>query len=312
MELQSELEQAARKIRDFGSTVPFGKVDAKKDAELAEKFVPEGHYPQLLWFVHGEPTSYHRSLRKSASIVDFVLALDRDPMATVSSEEEVRNFNRAVFAQLPRSSPHFKALEVVAAKHMDTVAFAFKEAEGENITWVSDSSQSIGYEGEITQPKFERWLRSRLVKSEPPPSSGSKYGGSRVVVGQTFEDMVLRPDEDVFLLIYASWCGYSRKFMPIWEEFAIRTASVPHLMVMKMDGDQNGSPIHETFSWTSYPKVFFLKAGTETPTEFHGNRTVENLAEFANEHGSQRFELDGSFDPDSLAKVLSGEDEAEL
>ena len=31
-------------------------------------------------FTHGEPTQYHRSLRTSKAMADFVLALDRDPM----------------------------------------------------------------------------------------------------------------------------------------------------------------------------------------------------------------------------------------
>lgn len=35
---------------------------------------------------------------------------------------------------------------------------------------------------------------------------------------------------------------------------------VKHLVVAKMDGDQNSSPLMEDFSWSSYPHIFFVKA----------------------------------------------------
>jgi len=108
------------------------------------------------------------------------------------------------------------------------------------------------------------------------------------VVGSTFEEMVLRADKDVFLLIYAPWCGWSRKFIPTWESLARRAASVPHLVVAKMDGDRNGSPYPEDFSWNAYPTVFFVKAGSRKPIVFHGNRTEARLLEFARQHGSSK------------------------
>jgi len=139
------------------------------------------------------------------------------------------------------------------------------------------------------------------------------YGGSLIVVGQTFEELVLQPAKDVFLLVYASWCGFSRKFMPIWEEFAIRAAHVTSLLVMKIDGDLNSSPLREEgFDWRSYPTVFFVKAGTKVPIAFDGERTVEQLSVFANDHGSQRFVIDPTVDQDKLSRALNGDELAEL
>ena len=40
----------------------------------------------------------------------------------------------------------------------------------------------------------------------------------------------------------------------------IPLGQVKHLVVAKMDGDQNSSPLQEEFSWTSYPHIFFVKA----------------------------------------------------
>merc|ERR1711971_322891 len=101
-ELMTELDGGVRKVRDLGCTVPVGKVDTAAEEELADRFVPTGRLPQLLWFLHGEPTSYHRNLRTAKSISDFILALDRDPIIMVENEEEVRNYNKAVFARTPQ------------------------------------------------------------------------------------------------------------------------------------------------------------------------------------------------------------------
>jgi len=287
-ELNLELEAAIRDARDSGSKVAIGKVSVQREPELAKKYVPNGPYPQLLWFQNGEPTQYHRQLRKSKNILDFVLALDRDPIQTFESEEEVRkSVNRAVFAQLPKDSPMYKTLEAVAQKHMDTVEFAFRDTSGMNIRWLEDGKEGEehAYTGKADKEEFEHWVRRQLTRSEPLPEP--QAGDSVVVVGHTFEEMVLRSDgKDVFLLIYAPWCGFSRKFFPIWETMARRVASVEHLVVAKMDGDRNGSPYPEDFSWNAYPTVFFVKAGERKPSVFHGNRTVPRLLNFAREHGS--------------------------
>jgi len=290
-DLHSELQSAVREVRGFGCQVPVATVDANAEEALANRFVPNGPYPHLMWFRHGEPTQYHRTLRKSKNIMDFMLALDRDPLREAASEEEVtKGVNRAVYAQLPKASPMYKVLEVVASKHMDTVEFTHHEGSEGTIRWIEEEKQPAVYSGEATVEGLEHWVRGLLTKSEPLPEP--QDGDSVIVVGQTFEDIVLRPDKDVFLLIYAPWCGFSRKFIPVYEELAREMAQVPHVVVAKMDGDLNGSPYPDDFRWNAYPTVFFVRAGSRTPAVFHGNRTIARLVEFAQEHTSTPFRLD--------------------
>jgi len=299
-ENKAELETALRKVRDTGCKVPFGKVDAIAEAGLAKKFVPRGNYPQLLWFQHGEPTQYHRSLRTSRHISDFVMALDRDPITTITSDDEVRSYNRAVFAQCPRKSSVFKVLEVVASKHLDTVAFTFRESDKDNITWVDDTT-SERYTGEATVNALDVWVRSFLIKSEPIPEGATEPGDAVVVVGKTFEQIVLQKDKDVLIMVYAPWCGFSRKVFPIWEALCKAVQHVPHLVVAKLDGDRNSSPLPEVFSWQAFPTIFMVKAGTREPIIFHGNRTLAEFVRFAQEHGSKKFTVDEEalkYDPD--------------
>eukprot|EP00438_Fugacium_kawagutii_P015752 Skav233441 [mRNA] locus=scaffold1486:326292:329895:- [translate_table: standard] len=81
---------ALQLVRDYGSKVAFATVDAVAEKDLAKRYVPNGNYPQLMWFTHGEPTQYHRSLRTAKAMTDFVLALDRDPMLEACSIEDLQ------------------------------------------------------------------------------------------------------------------------------------------------------------------------------------------------------------------------------
>jgi len=283
-EQQAELAQALTTVREYGSQVAFAKVDAAAYPELAKQFVPNGRFPQLVWFHHAEPTSYHRRLRQAQHIASFAIALDREPMMTVTSCDDVP-FNPAVFAQVPKTSPMYKVLEVVATKHMDTVAFAHKETSGQNVSWLFNDKAVEMYTGEPSVEALEHWVNVRLTISEDLPDEKFAMDDNEVqmIVGKTFEDMVLKNDKDVFLMVYAPWVGYSRKLFPVWSAFAREVADVDHLVVAKMDGDRNRSPL---LSVDAFPSLLYFKAGNSTPQVFHGNRTVEELVDFANAHGS--------------------------
>merc|ERR1719162_2503381 len=110
----------------------------------------------------------------------------RQPLMTVSSIDNVP-FNPAVFAQLPKNSPMFKILEVVALKHMDTVAFAHREVRGENVSWVFNDEVVETYTGEPTVEKLEHWVNTRLTISEDLPEDNYAADDNEVhmVVGKT-------------------------------------------------------------------------------------------------------------------------------
>merc|ERR1740139_2020449 len=214
----------------------MAKVDADQYAELAKRFVPDEYYPQLLWFMHGEPTSYHRSLRKADQIVDFALALDRDPINDVQSEADVSQWNVVALVRAAEGSAMYRVAEVVAAKYMATVAFAHIQDSASTVTWYVDSKAKETYRGEADAAVLERWVQARMTVSEDAPDNPVDADGVTIVVGNTFEDVVFSQKQDVFLMIYAPWCGFCRKAMPIWGDFARKLAGEPGLVVAKLDG----------------------------------------------------------------------------
>lgn len=59
-----------------------------------------------------------------------------------------------------------------------------------------------------------------------------------------------------------------------------------------MDGSANESPM-PAFEWKGYPTIFFVKAGTEEPILFEGERTIEGLTEFMKLNAGKREEKEG-------------------
>lgn len=273
----------------------FASVDARMHEDLAHRYAPEKRFPRLVWFAHGEPTKYHRTLKKAEEVINFAQDLNRPPIFVIQSEEERGNWNRVLFAKIRRSSPMYHLLEVVGSRHLDTLAVAVLEVDQEdNVTWIEDNQPGMQYHGPASVEGVERFVRTRLIKSEPVPAGNQLDVSVRVVVGKTFEDEVLRADKDVFVCVYAAWCGFSRKFMPIYENFAKEVVTSDRwserLSIVKMDGDLNSSPFPDDISWKAYPAVLFFQAGKRAPVLFNMHRSVENLWKFHEEHKSQSFD----------------------
>lgn len=85
---------------------------------------------------------------------------------------------------------------------------------------------------------------------------------------------------DEIVLYYASWCGYSRVFLPEWEKFK-QWASVnaKSLKVTSIRCESGNEELCIEKGIRGYPTVIlYPKEGTEVV--FNGERTAENLADF--------------------------------
>ena len=116
-------------------------------------------------------------------------------------------------------------------------------------------------------------------KSEPVPEKNDEP--VKVIVGNSFEDMVLKSDQHVLFEAYAPWCGHCKKLTPIFDELAQKVAGQPDIMIAKMDATTNEYPGLEI---RGFPTLLFYKKGEKSsPKPYEGERTLEAMLKYLEE-----------------------------
>jgi len=138
-------------------------------------------------------------------------------------------------------------------------------------------------DGEITEEavlKFvDDWETGKLkatLKSEEIPTT--QEGDVVVLVGKSFNDIVLDDTKDVLVEFYAPWCGHCKTLAPLYEELAANLKHNTNLVIAKMDSTANEV---ENVSVQGFPTIKFWAAGKKNaPIDFNGDRTVEGFTTF--------------------------------
>ena len=68
------------------------------------------------------------------------------------------------------------------------------------------------------------------LKSEPIPESQDEP--VLVLVGKQFDEVVFDDSKDVFLELYASWCGHCKRLKPTWDSLGEHFAGLKDRITM--------------------------------------------------------------------------------
>lgn len=118
------------------------------------------------------------------------------------------------------------------------------------------------------------------VKSQPAPKKNS--GPVTVVVGKTFEDIVLDSKKDVLIELYAPWCGHCKALEPTYKKLGKKFKDDPNLVIAKMDATVNDTP--SGYKAEGYPTILFAPANDKkNPIKYEGERNLDDLVKFINE-----------------------------
>ena len=133
------------------------------------------------------------------------------------------------------------------------------------------------------------WEAGKLnstLKSEEIPAT--QEGPVVVLVGKSFDSIVLDPTKDVLVKFYAPWCGHCKKIAPIYDEVATKLANNKNLIIAKMDSTLNET---DKVSIQGFPTIKFWPAGKkDAPMDFEGDRTVDGFVDFLTKHSSNKVE----------------------
>ncbi|BCR92343.1 protein disulfide isomerase PDI1 [Aspergillus chevalieri] len=156
------------------------------------------------------------------------------------------------------------------------------------------------------------------IKSEPVPET--QEGPVTVVVARSYKDIVLDDEKDVLIEYYAPWCGHCKALAPKYDELASLYADglSSKVTIAKIDATANDVP--EPI--TGFPTIKLFPAGAkDSPVEYLGTRSVDDLANFVKENGKHQADAyapketkpeGGDEAASSEAPAASGDDHDEL
>jgi thioredoxin len=141
---------------------------------------------------------------------------------------------------------------------------------------------------------FDKTLVS-IVKSAPRPKDDKdpKHPGLTKIVADSFKEIVLDTSKDVFVDVYADWCGPCVAIAPTIALLAesFEKAKIDSIVIGKIDTDAND--VDRTyFPETSIPNMkFFPQDSKDKPVKYNGNRTAKDLLKFFHDHAKTKFDI---------------------
>ncbi|XP_069816479.1 protein disulfide-isomerase A4 isoform X2 [Dendropsophus ebraccatus] len=130
---------------------------------------------------------------------------------------------------------------------------------------------------------FKKGKLAPVLKSQPVPKNNK--APVKLVVGKTFEGIVMDKNSDVLIEFYAPWCGHCKSLEPVYNDLGKKYRSVPNLVIAKMDATANDIPV-DKYKAEGFPTIYFApKNRKHDPIKFEGHdRDLEGLSKFVEEH----------------------------
>merc|ERR1712127_738857 len=101
------------------------------------------------------------------------------------------------------------------------------------------------YSGDISTDALSAHFTSFLVgnikptlKSEPLDPSDTT-GNVITLKGDSFNDLVINNNRNVFVEFYAPWCGHCKKLASVWEKLGDEFAGNNNIVIAKIDATAN-------------------------------------------------------------------------
>jgi len=118
------------------------------------------------------------------------------------------------------------------------------------------------------------------LKSADPPADND--GPVKIVVGKTFNEIVMDPAKDVFVEFYAPWCGHCKNLAPKWDALGEEFKETPSIVIAKVDATENDTPA----DIQGFPTIIYYPANNKNGLVYRGERTKEAFSSYVRENAA--------------------------
>ncbi|KAK2142671.1 hypothetical protein LSH36_924g00042 [Paralvinella palmiformis] len=260
MEIEEDTED--RQLLDFIKSHELPLVGHLTYSTASKRYIKDGRKPIVMVFYDVDWTFDHRDATQKIRLRAVNVAKDyKDDFTFIIADEK-------------ENSAYFRD-------------FGFDDSsEDLNIGILSPQDRKYpmepmedGYDEELIREFLDNYKNGKLkpkIKSQRPPK---KQGVVTVVVGDTFDKIVMDPKKDVMIEFYAPSCGHCKRLEPKYKELAKKYKKERNLVIAKMDATANDSP--EQFEVSGYPTIYFAPANDKkNPKKYDGDQEVDDLTKF--------------------------------
>ncbi|KAL5007449.1 hypothetical protein ScPMuIL_016255 [Solemya velum] len=319
-----EIEEFKNAAEDFRDVITFGhtvlseaRAEYKVNPNSVVVFNAERFYTKFerKWY------TMEKKGMKSDEIKEFVNSHDvplvGEYMPSVSERYEAKKPLCLFFYTVDWSFDHRKATNIwrtkIAAIAKDYKKITFAIADEDNYSKnleelkLSESGEELNvgcydennkkypmdpmeeYEEDEIREYLDAFSKGKLepvVKSQPIPKR--QEGPVTVVVGKSFQDIVLDEEKDVLIEFYAPWCGHCKKLEPEYKKLAKKFQKEKKIVIAKMDSTVNDAP--DNFKTTGFPTIYFAPATDKAnPIKYEGDRSIDDISKFIKKHATVSF-----------------------
>jgi len=244
------------------------------------------------------PENYQKYLERGYPLVWIFINKAKDAAVLTAAQEVAKEFKTSlslVWLDGERWADHAKTFGLSGA----TPGVVVEDRDNrKNYVFPQDGPHTAA----ALKAHFSGFLAKSIsptVKSEDIPAKND--GPVKVVVGKSFESIVLDTTKDVLIEFYAPWCGHCKSLAPKFEKLGESFADTPSIVIAKIDATENDTPV----DIRGFPTLMFYPADDKAnPLTYEGDRTEQAMAAFVRENAAT---LKGAKSADGGAK--KGHDE---
>ncbi|VDP73602.1 unnamed protein product [Schistosoma mattheei] len=174
---------------------------------------------------------------------------------------------------------NLRVLEFFGLSKNDAPTYRIIELGEETTKYKPDTNDySVSAMSDFVQRTIDGKVKPFLMSEEIP---SDQTGSVKVLVGKNYNDVVKDKSKDVFVKLYAPWCGHCKALAPVWDELG-ETFKNSDTVIAKMDATVNEV---EDLKVTSFPTLKFYPKNSDEVIDYTGDRSFEALKKFVESGG---------------------------